>query len=236
VLGTVNPIREIAETAHDRGALVVVDAAQSVPHLPIDVARLGADFVAFSGHKMLGPMGIGVLWGRAELLRSLPPYMGGGEMIREVHQQSVSYADPPARFEAGTPNVAGAVGLDAALSYLERLGWESIAAHERALYQRARRELAEQLGESIHIFGPDDAEHRLGLLSFALDGVHPHDIASLLDADGIAVRAGHHCAQPLMERLRVPALARASPYVYTTPEEIHALVEALVRIRTLFAR
>ncbi|MFG1530614.1 MAG: SufS family cysteine desulfurase [Thermoplasmata archaeon] len=236
VLGTVNPIREIAEKAHERGALVVVDAAQSAPHLPIDVSRLGADFVAFSGHKMLGPMGIGVLWGRAELLRSLPPYMGGGEMIREVHQQSVSFADPPARFEAGTPNVAGAVGLDAALSYLEQLGWESIADHERALYQQARRELAERLGESIHIFGPDIPEHRLGLLSFALEGVHPHDIASLLDADGIAVRAGHHCAQPLMERLRVPALARASPYIYTTPDEIHAFVESLVRIRTLFAR
>ncbi len=236
VLGTVNPIREIAEMAHDRGAWVVVDAAQSAPHQPIDVTTLGADFVAFSGHKMLGPMGIGVLWGRAELLRTLPPYMGGGEMIREVHQQSVRFADPPARFEAGTPNVAGAVGLDAALSYLERLGWESIADHERALYRQARQELADRLGASIRIFGPEESDDRLGLLSFALEGVHPHDIASLLDADAIAVRAGHHCAQPLMERLKVPALARASPYVYNTPDEIHALVDALVRIRTLFAR
>lgn len=236
VLGTVNPIREISDRAHELGALVVVDAAQSAPHIPIDVARLGADFVALSGHKMLGPMGIGALWGRAELLRSLPPYMGGGEMIREVHQQSVTFADPPARFEAGTPNVAGAVGLDAALSYLERIGWESIVDHERALYRQARRELADRLGGSIRVYGPEGPEQRLGLVSFALEGVHPHDIASLLDADAIAVRAGHHCAQPLMERLRVPALARASPYLYNTPEEIHALVESLVRIRTLFAR
>ncbi len=236
VLGTVNPIREISDRAHELGALVVVDAAQSAPHIPIDVARLGADFVALSGHKMLGPMGIGALWGRAELLRSLPPYMGGGEMIREVHQQSVTFADPPARFEAGTPNVAGAVGLDAALSYLERIGWESIVDHERALYRQARRELADRLGGSIRVYGPEGPEQRLGLVSFALEGVHPHDIASLLDADAIAVRAGHHCAQPLMERLRVPALARASPYLYNTPEEIHALVESLVRIRSLFAR
>ncbi len=236
VLGTVNPVREIAERAHDAGALVVVDAAQSAPHLPLDVTRLGADFVALSGHKMLGPMGIGALWGRAELLRTLPPYMGGGEMIREVHQQSVTFADPPARFEAGTPNVAGAVGLDAALSFIERVGWETIVDHERALYRLARREFADRLGASIRVFGPEGPEERVGLLSFALEGVHPHDIASLLDADAIAVRAGHHCAQPLMDRLKVPALARASPYLYTTPEEIRSLVDSLVRIRTLFAR
>ncbi|MHB1434597.1 MAG: aminotransferase class V-fold PLP-dependent enzyme [Thermoplasmata archaeon] len=236
VLGTVNPIREIAERAHDVGALVVVDAAQSAPHFPIDVARLGADFVALSGHKMLGPMGIGALWGRAELLRDLPPYMGGGEMIREVRQQSVTFADPPARFEAGTPNVAGAVGLDAALSYLERIGWEALIDHERALYRGARRELSDRLGDSLRVFGPEGTEDRIGLLSFELRGIHPHDIASLLDADAIAIRAGHHCAQPLMERLKVPALARASPYLYNTPEEIHALVDALVRIRELFAR
>jgi cysteine desulfurase/selenocysteine lyase len=235
VLGTINPVREIADLAHDRGAIVVVDAAQSAPHLPIDVERLGADLVALSGHKMLGPMGIGALWGRSELLRELPPYMGGGEMIREVHQESVRFADPPARFEAGTPNVAGAVGFDAALTYLEAIGWESILDHERMLYREARRQLADRLGDSARIYGPIEAESRVGLISFALRGVHPHDIASLLDADGIAVRAGHHCAQPLMDRLHVPALARASPYLYNTPKEIQLLVESLERVIGLFA-
>lgn len=235
VLGTVNAVREIAERAHDVGALVVVDAAQAAPHLPLDVRELGVDFLAFSGHKVLGPTGIGVLWGRRELLEKLPPYMGGGEMIREVHQDRVSYREPPARFEAGTPNIAGAIGLAAALDYLEGLGWSEIADRGRELEHRFRRGAEDRLGDALRIYGPAFGTDRLPILSFSLAGAHPHDVASLLDADAIAVRAGHHCAQPLMERFGVPALTRASPYVYNTHEEIDRLVENLVRIHALFA-
>jgi cysteine desulfurase / selenocysteine lyase len=234
VLGTVNPVREIADRAHAVGALVVVDAAQSAPHRPVDVEALGADFLAFSGHKVLGPMGIGVLWGRAELLAKLPPSAGGGEMISEVHQDRVAYREPPARFEAGTPNVAGAVGLSAALDYLASLGWDQIAEHEHRLYERACR-AAEDFEGRLRIYGPSNGVDRQGLLSFSLDGVHPHDVAELLDADGIAVRAGHHCCQPLMDRLAVPALTRASPYIYNTEAEIDRLFEGLQRVEKLFA-
>ncbi len=234
VLGTVNPVREIADRAHARGALVVVDAAQSAPHLPIDVEALGADYLAFSGHKTLGPMGIGVLWGRAELLESLPPCMGGGEMIREVHTDRVTYREAPARFEAGTPNVGGAVGLAAALDYLSGVGWEEVAAHERRLQERALRLAHDRFGDDLTVFGPADPARRQAVFSFALRGAHPHDIASLLDADGICVRAGHHCAQPLMERLRVPAVTRASPYLYNTESEIDRLFDGLVKVRDLF--
>ncbi|MCI4345723.1 MAG: cysteine desulfurase [Thermoplasmata archaeon] len=227
VLGTVNPVGEVAERAHARGALVVVDAAQSAPHLPIDVQRLGCDLLAFSGHKVLGPTGIGVLWGRKELLRKMPPFMGGGEMIREVHTDRTTYADPPARFEAGTPNVGGAIALAAGLDYLEGVGWEELASHERALTDRCRRALDAAFEERIRIFGPPASHEREALLSFQLAQVHPHDIASLLDASGIAIRSGHHCAQPLMERLKVPALSRASFYLYNTPAEVDRFVEAL---------
>ena len=234
VLGTVNPVREVADRAHAAGALVVVDAAQSAPHLPLDVGALGADFLAFSGHKALGPMGIGVLWGKGALLEQLPPSLGGGEMIREVHQDRVSFADVPQKFEAGTPNVAGAVGLAAALDYLDRIGWEEIQQHERRLMETALRLARERLGDRITVFGPPAASGREAVVSFRLRGIHPHDVASLLDARGICVRAGHHCAQPLMERLGVPALTRASPYIYNTEEEVARLFDALVEAVRLF--
>ncbi|MCI4364122.1 MAG: cysteine desulfurase [Thermoplasmata archaeon] len=229
VLGTVNPVKEVAERAHAQKAVVIVDAAQSVPHQPIDVQRLGCDLLAFSGHKTLGPTGIGVLWGRKDLLAKMPPYMGGGEMIREVHTDRVSFADPPARFEAGTPNVAGAIGLGAALEYLEKVGWEQLANHERYLTDRCRRALDDTFGERLHVFGPLASERREAILSFQLAHLHPHDIASLLDEAGVAIRSGHHCAQPLMERLKVAALSRASFYLYNTAEEVDRLVAALVR-------
>ncbi|MGA8664440.1 MAG: SufS family cysteine desulfurase [Thermoplasmata archaeon] len=234
VLGTLNPVREIVERAHAVGALVILDAAQSVPHLPVDVQQLGVDFLAFSGHKVLAPMGIGVLWGRPELLATLPPALGGGEMITEVHLDRSAYREPPARFEAGTPNVGGAVALSAALDYLERIGWDELRPYERELGDALRTRLVETLGDRIHIVGPHRSEEREAVVSFVLKGVHPHDVASLLDADGIAVRAGHHCAQPLMERLGVPALTRASPYLYNTRAEIDRLVESLDKISHLF--
>jgi cysteine desulfurase / selenocysteine lyase len=234
VLGTLNPVREIADRAHAVGALVVVDAAQSAPHLPLDVHALGADFLAFSGHKALGPMGIGVLWGRPELLESMPPAMGGGEMIREVHTDRVSYADTPTKFEAGTPNVGGAVALSAALDYLEGVGWDELRAHELRLLRTAVTLAAERANGSMRIVGPTSPAERHAVLSFQLRGVHPHDLASLLDARGICVRAGHHCAQPLMERLGVPALTRASPYLYNTEAEIRLLFDGISEVIRLF--
>jgi len=235
VLGTVNPVREIADRAHAVGALVVVDAAQSAPHRPIDVEALGADFVAFSGHKALGPMGIGVLWGRAELLRELPPFMGGGEMIRSVHTDRVEYAQPPAKFEAGTPNVAGACTLSVALDYLEHVGWEDLAAHEHALLELASRIAQERFPHTIRIYGPPISHEHESVLCFSVKGVHPHDVATILDREGIAIRSGHHCAQPLMERLQVPALCRASVYLYNTADEIERLFAALEKVNKVFA-
>jgi cysteine desulfurase / selenocysteine lyase len=229
VLGTVNPVKEVAERAHAKGAVVIVDAAQSAPHIPVDVRALDCDLLAFSGHKTLGPTGIGVLWGRKELLGKLPPFMGGGEMIREVHTDRTTYADPPARFEAGTPNVGGAIGLAAALDYLEGVGWSELADHERALTDWCRRALDSTFDGRLRVFGPPADAERESLLSFQLAQVHPHDIASLLDEAGVAIRSGHHCAQPLMERLKVPALSRASFYLYNTPEEVDRFVAALVR-------
>jgi cysteine desulfurase / selenocysteine lyase len=236
VLGTVNPVRAIADRAHEVGALVIVDGAQVAPHQPVDVGALGADFFAFSGHKTLGPTGIGVLWGRHELLESMPPCEGGGEMIREVHLDRVSYREPPGKFEAGTPNVAGAVGLSAALDYLEKVGFDGMAAHEHRLMSHAFDRASELFGDRLKIYGPPpDGDHE-AVLSFALKGVHPHDIASLLDADGVAIRSGHHCAQPLMERLGVPALSRASPYLYNTEGEIDQLFTSLGKAEKVFAR
>jgi cysteine desulfurase/selenocysteine lyase len=232
-LGTIHPVSEITQRAHAAGALVLVDGAQGAPHLEIDVGSLGCDFYTLSGHKMGGPMGIGALWARRELLEEMPPWQGGGEMIDEVGPDMSTWAEVPHKFEAGTPNVAGAVALAAAADWLDRLGRDAVHAHERALAEYALDRL---LGVSgLRLFGPATADDRLAIFSFALDGVHPHDVATVLDAEGIAVRAGHHCAQRLMRRLDVAATTRASCWVYTLPEEIDRLAEGLESVRALFA-
>jgi cysteine desulfurase/selenocysteine lyase len=235
VLGTVNPIWEIADRAHAVGATVVVDAAQSVPHRKVDVQALGADLVTFSGHKALGPTGIGALWGRRELLERMEPWMGGGEMIQEVHTDRIAYREPPARFEAGTPNAAGAVGLARALQYLESVGWDELRAHEEDLARYGYEQAIERFGDRLTLFGPPPGPNREAVLSFSLRGTHPHDVASLADAEGVAIRSGHHCAQPLMERLKVPALSRASPYLYNDRSDLDRLFDALVKVEKVFA-
>lgn len=227
VLGTINPIPLLAEEAHRVGAVVVVDAAQSVPHMPVRVGELGADVLAFSGHKMLGPTGIGVLWARAELLGAWPPLLTGGEMIREVWIERATWADPPARFEAGTPPIAQAVALGAAVEYLENLGMAAIQAHGRALTAQALEGLLSR--PYAEVYGPRDPEKRGALVAFNLKGVHPHDVATLLDQEGICIRAGHHCAQPLHRRLGLSASCRASFYLYNTGEEVEAFLAALDR-------
>jgi cysteine desulfurase/selenocysteine lyase len=230
VLGTINPVAELTRLAHDAGAVVVVDGAQAVPHLPVNVAALDADFYAFSGHKMLAPMGIGVLIGKPALLDAMPPYQGGGEMIRTVHDATATYAPLPHKFEAGTPNVEGAVGLGAAIRYLRGLGMNEVAAHERALARYALERLAAI--EELTLYGPPG--ERAGVVSFTLADIHPHDLATIADSDGVAIRAGHHCAQPLLRRLGVAATARATFYVYNTPDDVDALVAALEKARALF--
>jgi len=231
-LGTVNPVKEIAAKAHAVGALMVVDGAQSAPHLPVDVPSLGCDFYAFSGHKMCGPTGIGGLWGRREVLEAMPPFHGGGDMIEWVDLESSTYAALPHKFEAGTPNIAGAVGLAAAADYLAGIGREAILAHERSLIAYA----VERMGEipDLRILGPRDLSERSGVVSFTLADVHPHDLATILDSEGVAIRAGHHCCQPLMKCLGVGSTARASFYLYNTPAEVDALVDALHKARGLF--
>ena len=230
VLGTINPISQIAAMGHAVGATVIVDASQAVPQLPVNMAALGADLVAFTGHKMVGPTGIGVLWGRYEILAALPPFLGGGEMIEIVTMQGSTYAPPPHRFEAGTPPIAQAVGLAAAAQYLAAIGMDQINAHERDITAYALRGLRELPG--LTILGPDEPVDRGGAVSFTLaspDGqqIHPHDVSQLLDSRGIAVRAGHHCARPLHERFGVQSSTRASFYLYTTRAEIDALIEGL---------
>ena len=230
VLGTINPISQIASMGHAVGATVIVDASQAVPQLPVNMADLGADLVAFTGHKMVGPTGVGVLWGRYELLAALPPFLGGGEMIEIVTMQGSTYAPPPHRFEAGTPPIAQAVGLAAAAQYLAAIGMDQINAHERDITAYALRGLRELPG--LTILGPDEPVDRGGAVSFTLaspDGqqIHPHDVSQLLDSRGIAVRAGHHCARPLHERFGVQSSTRASFYLYTTRAEIDALIEGL---------
>jgi len=229
-LGTVNPVREIAERAHRAGALVLVDGAQAAPHLAIDVQDLGVDFYAFSGHKVYGPSGIGVLWGRSELLAAMPPWQGGGGMIRKVSFAKTTYAAPPHRFEAGTPAIEAAIGLGAALDYLTALGLPAIAAWEAELLALATERLAAVPG--LRPIGT--ARHKAAVLSFTLEGIHPHDVGTVLDQEGIAVRAGHHCAQPVMEHFRVPATSRASFGLYNTREEVETLAAALHRARELF--
>jgi cysteine desulfurase / selenocysteine lyase len=230
VLATINPVEQLAELAHENQALMLVDGAQSAPHLPVDVEALGCDFFACSGHKMLGPTGVGVLWGRPEILEEMDPFMGGGEMIREVHLDHSTWNDLPYKFEAGTMNIAQAVGLGAAVDYLDELGMENVREHERWLGEYAHRRLSEI--EGITVYGPE--KDRTGLVSFSLPDVHPHDLSQLLDEEGVAIRSGHHCAQPLMRRLGVAATARASFYLYNTDEEVDALVEALVGAREFF--
>ena len=229
-LGTVNPVEEICRLAHTYGARVLVDGAQAVPHLAVDVRALDCDFYAFSGHKIYGPTGIGVLFGRWELLEAMPPYQGGGDMIRSVTFEKTLYNDPPYRFEAGTPHIAGAIGLAAAIEYVTRLGLEEIRRHEQQLLEAATRALEEIPG--VRIVGT--AAHKAAVVSFVLDGVHPHDVATVLDHEGVAVRAGHHCAQPLMERFGLPATTRASFALYNTLEEVDALAQAVRRARELF--
>ncbi|HKJ35398.1 MAG TPA: SufS family cysteine desulfurase, partial [Solirubrobacterales bacterium] len=225
VLGTLNPIAEIASKAHDAGALILVDAAQSAPKVAIDVGELGVDFLAITGHKLYGPTGIGALWTRLDLLREMPPFMGGGSMIRKVTTAGTTWADPPARFEAGTPAISQAIGMAAAIRWLDGLGMDAARSHEEQITGYAIPALSEVPG--LHVFGPPAEPGRLGPVSFELEGIHGHDVAEIADRHGVAVRSGHHCAHPLMDRLGVPATARASFGVYTTTEEIDRLVEAL---------
>jgi cysteine desulfurase/selenocysteine lyase len=232
VLGTINPVAEIAQRAHAVGALVLVDGAQSVPHMPVDVQALDIDFLAFSGHKMCGPTGIGVLWGRRAILEQMPPFLGGGSMIKVVGLHESTYADVPARFEAGTPAIAEAIALGEAVDFLQEIGMDRIYAHERDLLGYALERLTEV--EGLRVYGPTTTEMRGGAVSFTLEGVHPHDVAAVLDGEGIAVRAGHHCAQPLHAHYDIPATTRASFYLYNIPEEIDRLVAALHKARTLF--
>jgi cysteine desulfurase/selenocysteine lyase len=231
-LGTLNPVAEVAEKAHAAGAVVVVDGSQAVPQIPVDVAALGADFYAFTGHKMCGPTGIGVLWGRRELLDELPPFLGGGEMIETVTMTGSTYAPIPYKFEAGTMPIAQSVGLGAAVDYLTGLGMDAVAAHEREITAYALERLRDVPG--LRIIGPDTPVDRGGAVSFSLAGVHPHDVAQVLDSVGVAVRAGHHCAKPVCDRFGIPATTRASFYLYTTRDEVDALVRGLDEVRRVF--
>ena len=231
VLGTINPAAEIIRLAHEAGSLVMVDGAQSVPHLKVDVQSLDADFYAFSAHKMCGPTGIGVLYGKSALLEAMPPFLGGGDMIKEVKLRSFRPNTLPHKFEAGTPAIAEAVGFGAAVDYLSAIGMEKIAAHEHDITEYALDRLVEIPG--VKLFGPT-ADKKGGVASFTLEGVHPHDVAQILDRDGIAVRAGHHCAQPLHEKFGIPATSRASFYLYTTKEEVDLLVNGIYKVKEMF--
>jgi cysteine desulfurase / selenocysteine lyase len=232
MLGTVNPVAEIARRAHEVGAVVLVDAAQAVPQMPVDVQASGADFLVFTGHKVTGPTGIGVLWGRREVLEQLPPFLGGGEMIATVSMERSTYADIPSRFEAGTPPIVEAVGLGAAVDYLAALGMQSVRAHEESITAYALEGLASVTG--LTVLGPRQADQRGGAISFEIAGIHPHDISQVLDSRGIAVRAGHHCAKPAHRRFGVQSSTRMSSYLYTTPAEIDALVEGLEYTKKYF--
>ena len=229
-LGTINPVREIAAMAHEAGALCLIDGAQAAPHLSLDVRELDCDFYAFSGHKMCGPTGIGALWARRDLLEDMPPYQGGGEMISEVRLDGASWAEVPHKFEAGTPNIAGAIGFGEAVCFLNDVGFDAILAHERALTAYALQRLGAVPG--LELYGPSDG--RVSVFSFTYGDIHPHDLSTILDQRGIAIRAGHHCNQPLMTHLQVDATARASLYLYNTVEEIDALIDGLLFAATIF--
>ncbi len=231
-LGTINPIKAITTAAHAAGALVLVDGAQAVPHMPVDVQDLGADFYAFSGHKMCGPTGIGVLWARRALLESMPPFLGGGDMIKRVKLNEATWNDLPWKFEAGTPSVAEGIGLGAAVDYLSQFGMERVRSHEQTLVDYAMEKLQEIPG--ITIYGPRDPEIHGGAISFTLPNIHPHDLATLVDREGIAVRAGHHCTQPLMDRLGVAATTRASFYIYNRVDEVDQLVGGIQKAQKVF--
>jgi cysteine desulfurase/selenocysteine lyase len=234
MLGTINPVRRLTEMAHAAGALVLIDGAQAVPHMPVDVRAIGADFYVFSGHKMLAPTGSGALWARRELLEAMPPFLAGGDMIREVHLRRSDWNDVPYKFEAGTPDISAAIGMGAATEYLMNLGMDSVQAHERDLTRYAMETLRREI-PTIELYGPE-AETRGGVVSFNLPGIHPHDVAQILDRSGICVRAGHHCTMPLHERFDLAATARASFNVYTIPEEIDALVVGLREVVRIFER
>jgi cysteine desulfurase/selenocysteine lyase len=231
-IGTVNPIRELADWVHAQGGVIVVDGAQSVPHRPVDVQALGADFLAFSGHKLCGPSGAGGLYGRRALLEAMPPFLTGGEMIRSVRLEGTTFNDLPWKFEAGTPAIAEVVGMGAAIDYLTGVGLDAVHAHEQALTRYAIERLHEVPGMTIH--GPEELHRRGGVVSFSLAGVHPHDVAEILGRDGVCVRAGHHCTQPIMDRLGVGATTRASFYLYTVPEEIDQMIASLHAVRRIF--
>jgi cysteine desulfurase/selenocysteine lyase len=231
VLGTINPAAEMIRLAHESGAVTLIDAAQSVPHLKVDVQALDADFLAFSAHKMCGPTGIGILYGKIELLEAMPPFLGGGDMIKEVKLRSFRTNALPYKFEAGTPAIAEAVGFGAAVEYLSALGMDAIAAHEHEITEYALERLEEVPG--VKLFGPG-VDQKGGVAAFTLEGVHPHDVAQILDQDGIAVRAGHHCAQPLHEKFGLPATSRASFYLYNTKEEVDLLINGIYKVKQLF--
>ena len=232
VLGTITDSTEIIKKCHEKGVRVLVDAAQSVPHLEIDLQKLDCDFFAFSAHKMLGPTGVGVLWAKKELLESMTPFNGGGDMIREVHKYETTWNDLPYKFEAGTPNIAGVIGFSAAIDYLERIGMDKVREHEIELTTYALDKLSQIKG--IKLYGPNEIAKRGGVISFNLGDIHPHDLATIIDEDGVAIRSGHHCAQVLMERLDVAATSRASFYIYNTKEEVDVFIKSLNRARELF--
>lgn len=231
VLGTINPAMEITQMAHDSGAIVLIDGAQSVPHFPVDVQTLDADFLVFSGHKMCGPTGVGVLYGRKDLLEEMPPFLGGGDMIKRVQLRSYTPSSIPYKFEAGTPAIAEAIGLGAAVDYLQQIGLDAIAAQEQVLVDYALERLTEIPG--VTVYGPE-AKDRGGVTAFNLDGVHAHDVAQILDGDGIAVRAGHHCAMPLHDKFNIPASTRASYYLYNSIEDLDKLVDSIYMVKRIF--
>jgi cysteine desulfurase/selenocysteine lyase len=231
VLGTINPAEEIIRLAHDAGAITLVDGAQSVPHFAVDVQALDVDFLAFSAHKMVGPTGIGILYGKTKLLEAMPPFLGGGDMIKTVHLREFVPNSLPHKFEAGTPAIAEAVGFGAAVDYLTSVGMDAIAAHEHEITEYALERLEEVPG--VKVFGPG-VQDKGGVVSFTFDGVHPHDVAQILDRDGVAVRAGHHCAQPLHEKFGITATSRASFYLYNTKEEVDKLIEGIYKVKEIF--